>query len=648
MTWTAAKGNGHAIDAYVAREATGPDAGASIATNGSATTATLTGLAGGTAATFSVVAENECGTGPAATSAAVTPTGAASTYLGSVLASTPSALYRLAEPSGTVMADSSGHDADGFYSSQETLGQGAALASDSAPSAGYSNCCSGIGTASPALPLGNDARTVEAWVKTTSMTGEQAVAGYGQTGADEAFIVSVSSQAIGVDGYDDYLQFPTPRLIDDGHWHLIIVTWSGTTVDVYLDGQMVGSAAFSGTLDTVKPVDLTVAQFSGYGIFTGDVADVAVYPSALSAATVAAHFAASGYSRPTAATDVYASYGGTNAVDVTWGHATASGGPVTEYLVSALGASNGIPNVTTSGDATAARLTGLPAGTYTFQVVSMDPFGNGPAVTTKTFTVTGAASTYASTVLSAGPSVFYRLADFPGGLMNDESGHGATGLYDAADVTLGQPGPLGNDPATSIADNGDDLAGRAIPSLPVGAAPRTLEGWVNTTSGGWLAGYGVFETASGFAVQITPDDVIVSAASDDLGFETPTTITDGKWHFIAVTTNGATATVYLDGTSLGTQTFPSALDTVASPLGLLIGASYGDCCDNFTGTLGFTGDLADVAIFPAALSAAQITAQYSAAGLSATKHSAHDVGSSAARIPDNALEEGSLHWRKAT
>jgi Concanavalin A-like lectin/glucanases superfamily/Fibronectin type III domain len=611
VTWTAANGNGNAIDAYVAREATGPDAGASIATSGSATTATLTGLSGGTAATFSVVAESSCGTGPAATSPAATPTGSASAYLGSVLASAPSALYRLAEPSGTVMADSSGHDADGSYSGQETLGQGAALASDPAPSAGYSTCCDGIAAASPALPLGDDARTVEAWINTTSATADQAVAGYGQISTDGAFIVSVSAQAIGVDGYNDYLQFPAPRPLDDGHWHLITVTYDGTTVDAYLDGQLVGSASFSGTLDTLNPAGLSVADFSGYyNAFDGDLADLAVYPSALTAATAAAHFSASGYSRPTAAKDVNVFSNGPNAVAVTWAHATASGEPVTGYLVSALGAAHGTPSVATTGDGTAARLTGLPAGTYTFRVIAMDSSGNGPAAKTKAFTVTGSASTYASTVLSAGPSVFYRLADFPLGPMADSSGHGATGAYDPADATLAQPGPLASDAATAVADNGDDVAGSGDPSLPVDAAPRTLEGWVNTTSGGWLAGYGTFDTAEGFAVEIQADDVVVSGASDDLTFTTKTSITDGDWHFVAVTSNGTTATVYVDGASLGAQTFPSALDTVPAPPGFVVGGAYQDCCG------AFTGDLADVAVFPAALSAAQITAQFTASGLS--------------------------------
>jgi hypothetical protein len=46
VTWTAANSEDSTITAYVVREATGTDVGASVATGGAGTTATITGLAG--------------------------------------------------------------------------------------------------------------------------------------------------------------------------------------------------------------------------------------------------------------------------------------------------------------------------------------------------------------------------------------------------------------------------------------------------------------------------------------------------------------------------------------------------------------------------------------------------------------------------
>jgi hypothetical protein len=616
VTWIAANGNGNTITAYVVREASGPDTGASIATSGTALTATLTGLAGGTAATFSVFAETSCGTGPAGTSASATPTGSATTYVGAVLGNSPNAFYRLDEPAGaTVMADSSTTAADGAYSGQETLGTPAPLASDPATSTGYTTCCSALGTGHPTLPLYAGARTVEAWINTTDGATNQAVAGWGGTAADEAFIVSISAQSINVDGWNDYLSFPTPRPLDTGQWHLLTVTFDGTNVTAYLDGSAVGTAPFIGTPNTQNPSGIELAGFPGYNFFQGDMADVAIYSSALSAATVTAHFAGAGYTAPTAPVDVHAFYGGPNGADVSWGHATASGTAVSGYLVTALNGSTRQDAIAVNGDATAARVTGLAPGGYAFQVVALDAYGAGPAVKSSAFTVTGASSTYASTTLAAAPSAFYKLADSDSSGMADSSGAGssstgATGYY-TTQATLGVTGPLASDSATAISDGNGGPAAGGEPSLPMYSTSRTVQGWIKTTYTGtqYLASYGVQSTSEGFSVVAQPNDVIVSGYSDDLTFTSPAALDDGSWHFVTATTNGTSATVYVDGVSLGTQNFAYELNTLPAPQGFVVGAGVQDCCGYFD------GDLADVAVFGSALTPAQVSAQFAASGL---------------------------------
>ncbi|HEY1917367.1 MAG TPA: LamG-like jellyroll fold domain-containing protein [Streptosporangiaceae bacterium] len=610
VTWTAANGNGNTITAYVLREATGPQTGASIAAGPSATSATLTGLAGGTAATFSVVAETSCGTGPAGTSAAATPTGSATTYVSAVQASAPVAFYRLAEAAGTtVMADSSGNSADGAYSGQATLGVSDPLLNDPATSANYTTCCSGIGSGTSALPQYTNSRTVSAWFNTTSGTTNMALTGWGPTTTNEAFIVSLSAHSINVDGYNDYLSFPTPRPANDGNWHMVAVTYNGTNVVVYLDGQQIGSSPFAGTINTLDPSGMEVGYFPGYNAFNGDEADVAVFGSVLSSATISGLFGASGYSAPTAPNAVNVFTGGPNAADVTWGHATA-GGPIQGYLVSALGGASGTPSVAVSGDATAARVTGLAAGTYTFQVEALNAYGSGPAGTTKSFAVTGTASTYVSTVLSSSPSVFYRMGDATRYVMSDSSGNAATGAYTTL-ATLGQTGPLASDPSSAIDVTSNGVAAGASATLPLYASPRTIEGWVDTTSASeqFVASYGETNNTEGFDLVEEPHAVIVSGYNDDLSFTSPAALDDGNWHFITATTNGTSATVYVDGKNLGTQNFPATLNTVAAPQGLVVAMGPEDCCGYFN------GDLADVAIFPTALSAATVTAQFAASGL---------------------------------
>jgi hypothetical protein len=612
ITWLAAQGNGSTITAYVVRAASGPDTGASIATGGSATSAVLTGLAGGSAATFSVVAESSCGTGPSATSPAVTTTGATSTYVGTVLGASPTAFYRLGEASGTVMADSSGNDVDGTYSGQETLGTSPALASDPATSTGYTSCCTGIGSANPALPQFDSPRTVEAWVNTTDTTIMQALVDYGTSSPDEGFVLALTAQTIRVDASSDYIDFHTPRSIHDGAWHFVTATFDGTTVTAYLDGQPIGTGTFSGTVNTLNSGGLSLGSFPGYGL-DARLADVAVYPSSLSAAQVAAEFSASGYGRPTAAKVAAATFGGTNGATVTWGRATAVNAAIQGYVVSALGGAHGSPSVAVSGTSTATRIFGLAPGNYTFQVVAYDSYGAGPAAKTKSFTVTGAASTYSSTVLSLGPSAFYRLGDSTPALMADSSGKGANGTYTPSVSTVGEAGPLPNDLTTAAFDNGvgNTPAAESNPVLPLYSSPRTVEAWVNTTYPNevYLASYGTGAQGQGFSVDIAPHQVIASGYSDDLTFTSAQALDDGQWHFIAVTTDGVSAAAYVDGAPIGTQTFRQPLDTLPTLPGLLLGTGVQGCCN------GFQGDLADLAVFPSALTAAQVSTQFSTSGL---------------------------------
>jgi hypothetical protein len=76
----------------------------------------------------------------------------------------------------------------------------------------------------------------------------------------------------------------------------------------------------------------------------------------------------------------------------------------------------------------------------------------------------------------------------------------------------------------------------------------------------------------------------------------------------------------VDGVSQGTQTFPTPLDTVPSPQGLVIGMGSQDCCGYYS------GNLADIAVFPSVLSASQVSAEYTASGDSGARKHAHPKG----------------------
>jgi hypothetical protein len=524
-----------------------------------------------------------------------------------VLSAAPSVFYRLADTAPSALADSSGNHATGLYTPTATLGQPGPLANDPA-TATTGNGTGAVATGSPALPLGAQPRTLEGWINTAS-PAEQFVAGYGIKSAGEGFAVSITAHTVVVRASADDLGFTSPAPLDDGGWHFIAVTSTGTSATAYVDGTSLGTQTFPATLNTLpdSPGLQIGAGIQGCcGAFAGGLADVAVFPSALTAAQVTAQFAASGLGRPPAPGSPAAT-AGTNQATVSWSAPHGATPPVTGYLVTARKGSTRVNAISVPATTTTATVTGLAGGTaYSFQIQAVNEYGPGPAAITTTVTPTGAASTYVSTVLSAAPSVFYRLADTAPSALADSSGNHATGLYTPT-ATLGQPGPLANDPATATSTTNAGPAATGYPALPLGAQPRTLEGWINTTAGGMLAGYGTQATGELFVVVIQFSDVVVQGFSDDVTFPTPATLEDGKWHFIVVTTDGTSATLYVDGTSLGTQTFPATLNTLPSPQGLQIGAGGVAFAD-------FGGRLADIAVFPSALTAAQVSAQWAASG----------------------------------
>ncbi|MGH7722198.1 MAG: LamG-like jellyroll fold domain-containing protein, partial [Candidatus Dormibacteria bacterium] len=113
VTWTASTASVPAgctaVQRYIVTAYKGTTAVNAVAVDATATSAVLSGLQGGVAYTFKVSGVNAYGVGTPGTSAAVTPTGTASTYASTVLGDTPSVYYRLDDPSGGVAADSSGH-----------------------------------------------------------------------------------------------------------------------------------------------------------------------------------------------------------------------------------------------------------------------------------------------------------------------------------------------------------------------------------------------------------------------------------------------------------------------------------------------------------------------------------------------------------
>ncbi|MGL5828018.1 MAG: LamG-like jellyroll fold domain-containing protein, partial [Angustibacter sp.] len=306
---------------------------AAVATTGKF--AQLTGLPSGVAYTARVVAVNAYGASPEGVSAAATPTGSASTYVSSVLADQPDAYYRLGESAGVPVAvDSSGRNQT-LSSARGGRDAAGAIRGDS-DTAALSDAGEPLAAGRVAVPVGNDSRSVEAWIQPTEPY-QGWLASWGSGGNRRAFAVSAHDSEVVVSAGTEQLKFLMGRNLDDAQWHHLVASYNGTnrTVTVYLDGTSLGAQSFNGPLNTPPGTVLHLAaDTNGYTGFYGGMDELAIYPAALSAAEVSAHFAASGHGRPNAPASVSVTPQA-NAVAVTWPAPTA-GDPVTGYLVAAV------------------------------------------------------------------------------------------------------------------------------------------------------------------------------------------------------------------------------------------------------------------------------------------------------------------------
>lgn len=266
---------------------------------------------------------------------------------------------------------------------------------------------------------------------------------------------------------------------------------------------------------------------------------------------------------------------------------------------------NGVPSQFTVASSSELTAT-VPAGATTGRI-SVTAAG-GTATSTTDFIVTGAPpppAPYRDAVLGDGPRGYWRLGETSGGAI-DETGNSAAGAYRGG-VTLGVPGALIGDPNTAVHFNGADayVNVRANASLDVGDI-FTYELWLRRGStlgvtqrllhkGAGAASLGL--GTSNKVVLLPGGSGAVTIASSRVA------ITDHNWHYIVATKNGPDVHIYLDGsdvTSAGTNTTMTNNTTA-----LNIGRAT-------TGVAYFDGDIDEVAIYPVALTAAQVLAHYQA------------------------------------
>jgi RHS repeat-associated protein len=266
------------------------------------------------------------------------------------------------------------------------------------------------------------------------------------------------------------------------------------------------------------------------------------------------------------------------------------------------------------------RMTGelaLNPGTYTFSAAVGDVVNDGVRVLVDDQPVVDRWETYRQGVLADAPLGLWRLSDAVGATtaVNQVSG-GPAGT--PAATTFGSAGYGPVDPATSATFNGTSSK-VFMPQAAISATNHdAIEMWFKTTVAGMLFGYQ--NQAAGTAGTTTYVPALYVGTDGKLYGEfwgndgqppmaSAGSVNDDQWHHVVLSGADTTQTLYLDGGQVATRGTP--IDTSAMPyaqIGYAQGTNWLNAPGN--GWTGFTGQIADVAVYQHPLSSDRVAAHY--------------------------------------
>jgi hypothetical protein len=219
-----------------------------------------------------------------------------------------------------------------------------------------------------------------------------------------------------------------------------------------------------------------------------------------------------------------------------------------------------------------------------------------------------AVSLYGATVLRDSPNAYYRMHE-PSGQPNDSSGLGnhTAGGFTGTAPTYGVSGGIETDPDdTAIFFGEPNGGGTSAPdnsTLDLGDV-CSMEGWVKRGTIGSVQML-MSKDTNGYSMLFNSDDTVqFNKAGVGTIVSSTTTITDILgFHHIVCTKNGSTVKIYIDGVDRTGTVSNLTLSDTASDLDL----GHENLGFRFHGTLD------EMAVYPYALTAAQVLEHYNAA-----------------------------------
>jgi Concanavalin A-like lectin/glucanases superfamily len=238
-----------------------------------------------------------------------------SAYSSLALASSPRAYYRMSDLSGSVAHDSSGNGYNGTIVGNVSLLQQNAIITDYSDYAMlFTANTGGIGGGYITSPSGLKtdglaALTVECWVYLASnaytyfpfLIANDSNPSSSHVGFRLSLTPASSNTAAeflvgnGTTGVDRTV---SAAVLSAGGWHHIVGVYDGAAVWAYLDGIPSASTAMTGTVGTATHnVGIAVQPSLAANNLSGTLDEIAIYPSALSAATILSHYTTGNFGR---------------------------------------------------------------------------------------------------------------------------------------------------------------------------------------------------------------------------------------------------------------------------------------------------------------------------------------------------------------
>ncbi|MFN8018898.1 MAG: fibronectin type III domain-containing protein [Acidimicrobiales bacterium] len=350
LSWSApADANGSPITGYVVTPYAGLTPLATITYSSTATTQTITGLANGTAYTFSVAATTAYGQGLATLSNVVIAGTPSAPTVGTITAGNASAKIAWSAPANN------GASITGYVVTPY-------LGSVAQPSTTFASTA----TTQTVTGLANGATYTFKVAATNSR-------GTGAQGTSTSHVVGVPSNP----GWPSTLP---------GNGQAKVAWWgsagNGAPVQGYIVTPYVGTTALAPVTFNSTATSQYVPGLTNGTTYTFKIAAFNAYGTSLAATSPAVTVG-----QPLAPAVVQPVPGNGTAL-VKWGAATANGAPVTGYVVTPYVGTTALAATTFASTATSQTITGLTNGTtYTFKVAATNAYGTGPAATTPSVVV---------------------------------------------------------------------------------------------------------------------------------------------------------------------------------------------------------------------------------------------------------------------